>query len=114
VVPLDPRNEAGLDGIWEDEDWGRVGAELTWVGRQRLEDDPYRTWSPDYALVNVLAEVRVGRERLFLVARNLGDVRQTGWDPLLLPARAPDGRWTTDQWAPLEGRVVSAGVRLAF
>lgn len=114
AVPLDPRNEAGLDGIWEDEDWGRVGAELTWVGRQRLEDDPYRTWSPAYALVNVLAEVRVGRERLFLVARDLGNVRQTGWDPLLLPARAPDGRWTTDQWAPLEGRVVSAGVRLAF
>ncbi len=114
AVPLDPRNRVGIDGIWEDEDWGRVGAEVTYIGPQRLEDDPYRTWSPGYVLVNFLAEVRMGRQRLFLVARNLGDVRQTGWDPLLLPVRSPDGRWTTDQWAPLEGRVVSAGVRVEF
>lgn len=110
TVPLDPRNRVGIDGIWEDEDWGRVGAEFTYIGPQRLEEDPYHTWSPAYVLVNFLAEVRLGRQRLFLVARNLGDVRQTGWDPLLLPVRAPDGRWT----APLEGRVVSAGVRVEF
>ncbi len=114
AVPLDPQNQVGIDGIWEDEDWGRVGAELTYIGPQRLEEDPYRTWSPAYVLVSFLAEVRLGRQRLFLVARNLGDVRQTGWDPLLLPARGADGRWTTDQWAPLEGRVVSAGMRLDF
>jgi outer membrane receptor for ferrienterochelin and colicins len=41
-------------------------------------------------------------------------VRQTKHDPLVLPARAPDGRWTTDAWAPLEGRVVNGGVRLGF
>ena len=25
-----------------------------------------------------------------------------------------DGRWTVDAWAPLDGRVINEGVRLAF
>ena len=29
-------------------------------------------------------------------------------------SRAPDGRWTVDAWAPLEGRVVNGGVRVRF
>jgi len=51
---------------------------------------------------------------VFLNAENLTGARQTRFDPLLLPAQAPDGRWTTDAWAPLEGRVINAGVRLEF
>ena len=47
-------------------------------------------------------------------AENLLDVRQTSYDPLILPARSPEGRWTTDAWAPLEGRVFNAGVRYEF
>ena len=42
------------------------------------------------------------------------DVRQTRKDPLILPARLPDGRWTVDAWAPLDGRVVNGGIRIAF
>jgi hypothetical protein len=49
-----------------------------------------------------------------LNAENLLDARQTRFDPLVLPARAPEGRWTTDAWAPLEGRTFNAGVRLEF
>jgi len=41
-------------------------------------------------------------------------VRQTRYDPLLLPTPGEGGRWTTDQWAPLEGRLVSLGVRIGF
>jgi outer membrane receptor for ferrienterochelin and colicins len=52
--------------------------------------------------------------RLFLNLENLTDVRQTRFDPLVLPVRAPDGRWTTDAWAPLDGRAVNGGVRLAW
>ena len=47
-------------------------------------------------------------------AVNLTNVRQTRYDPLLLPAREPDGRWTTDVWAPLEGRIFNAGVKMEF
>jgi iron complex outermembrane receptor protein len=49
-----------------------------------------------------------------LAEATVSDVRQTRFDPLVLPARAADGRWTTDVWAPLEGRVFNAGVRLEF
>jgi outer membrane receptor for ferrienterochelin and colicins len=45
---------------------------------------------------------------------NLTDVRQTRYDPLLLPAQAADGRWTIDVWSPLEGRVFNVGVRMEF
>jgi iron complex outermembrane receptor protein len=45
---------------------------------------------------------------------NLADVRQTRYAPLVLPARRPDGRWTVDAWAPLDGRVVNGGVRVTF
>jgi hypothetical protein len=36
------------------------------------------------------------------------------FDPLLRPQRGVDGRWTTDAWAPLDGRVFNGGVRMHF
>jgi iron complex outermembrane receptor protein len=51
---------------------------------------------------------------LFLNSENLLDVRQTRYDPLVLPAPRPDGRWTVDAWAPLDGRVINGGIRLQF
>jgi len=59
-------------------------------------------------------ELRFGRFRPFLNGENLTDVRQGRWDSLLRPQRAPDGRWTVDQWAPIEGRVLNGGVRVEF
>jgi len=52
------------------------------------------------------------RARAFVNLENLLDVRQTRHDPLVLPARSRTGRWTTDVWAPLEGRVINAGARI--
>jgi hypothetical protein len=69
---------------------------------------------PGPTLVGALAERRVGRMRVFVDAENLGNVRQTRWDPLVRPERRPDGRWTVDAWAPLDGLVVNGGVRVAF
>ena len=113
-VPLTPRHEAELAAIWESESRGRIGAELSYTGSQSLEDNPYRTAGVSYIELGVLGEARIGEVHLFFNAENLTDVRQTHYDPLLLPAQAADGRWTTDVWAPLEGRVFNAGVRLEF
>lgn len=111
-VPLTPRHQAGIVGMWEAEGAGRVGVELYYTGRQALDDNPYRDRSRPYVIVGLLAERRMGRARVFVNAENLTDARQTRWDPLVLPGRSPELRWTTDAWAPLEGRVVNAGVRL--
>jgi outer membrane receptor for ferrienterochelin and colicins len=113
-TPLTPRHSAELAALFEEESRGRVGVEVSYTGRQALEANPYRRESPPYTEVNVLGEVRFGEIRLFVNGVNLTDVRQTDFDPLLLPQRAPDGRWTTDLWGPLEGRSFNAGVRLEF
>lgn len=114
-VPLTPRHTVGMVGAWEDEEWGRVGAELYFTGRQELEDDPYRTSSRAYVVLGFLVERRLASGvRVFLNAENLLDARQTRWTPLVRPTRTPEGRWTTDVWAPLEGRMFNAGVRLPF
>jgi iron complex outermembrane receptor protein len=113
-APLTPRHAGELAWIWEEESRGRVGVEVSYTGAQRLGHDPYRGSSPSYVEVNALAELRIRETRVFVNAVNLTDVRQTHFDPLVLPARATDGRWTTDVWAPLEGRVFNAGVRFEF
>lgn len=57
---------------------------------------------------------RVGTARLFVNFENIGHVRQTRYDPLLLPARGDGGRWTTDAWTELAGFTVNGGVRFGF
>ncbi len=111
-VPLTPRHTVGVVGAWEVEGSGRFGAELYYTGRQELEGNPYRNRSSAYVVLGFLIEQRVGRARFFLNAENVLDTRQTGYDRLVLPAQAADGRWITDVWAPLEGRVFNGGVRL--
>lgn len=111
---LTPRHSAGLVAMWESEDRGRLGLEVYYTGRQRLEANPFRNESRPYVIVGLLAERRVGRMRLFVNAENITNVRQTRWDPLVKRAQGADGRWTVDAWAPLDGRVVNGGVRLDF
>jgi iron complex outermembrane receptor protein len=111
---LAPRHSAGVVGMWERENVGRVGVEVYYTGRQRLEVNPYRDESEPYVVTGMLVERRLGRWRVFLNAENLTGVRLTRWDSLLRPAQGPDGRWTVDAWAPLDGRVFNGGVRLEF
>ena len=114
-VPLTPRHNFGIVGMWEKESVARIGLECYYTGEQRLEYNPYRDVSKPYVIVGALAERKVAAHvKLFLNLENLTNVRQTRWDPLLLPARASDGRWTVDAWAPLEGRMINGGIRLAF
>ena len=113
-VPLTPRHSAGIVGMWEEEDVGRVGLEWYYTGLQALEENPYRETSEPYSVLGLLAEKQFGRLRLFINFENLTGVRQTRWDPLLRPTRAIDGRWTVDAWAPLEGRNINGGLRVMF
>ena len=113
-VPLTPTHAGSLNAMWEGDDWGRFGIELYFIGKQALEENPYRAVGRPHVLIGALGERRFGKLRFFLNAENLLDVRQTRDDPLILPAPRPDGRWTVDAWAPLDGRVVNGGIRITF
>jgi outer membrane receptor for ferrienterochelin and colicins len=112
LVPLTPRNTAGVTAVWEKHGRGRLGLEAYYTGRQGLEDDPYRTRSRPYVELGAMGELVLGKVSLFLNAENLLDFRQTRYGPLLLPRRAPDGAWTVDAWGPLDGRTINGGVRI--
>lgn len=113
-VPLTPKHYGSLNLIWEKEGVGGVGLEAYAFGRQPLEDDPSLVSSPPHVLIGALARRRFGRLLVFINAENLLDVRQTREEPVVLPARRPDGRWMVDAWAPLDGRVLNGGVRVFF
>jgi len=113
-VALTPRHSAGVIAMWQRENRGRVGVESYLTGRQRLDDNPYLSESAAYVLFGGLVEQRIGKLRVFVNAENLGNVRQTDWSPVLRTIRAVDGRWTVDAWAPLDGRVLNGGLRVAF
>jgi len=107
-----PRFSGELAAILEDEDRGRIGLEVSYTGRQALEDNPYRKEGNGYFEINALGEMKFGSVAVFLNAINLTDERQTRFDPLLRPAPAADGQRTLDVWAPLAGRTFNLGVRL--
>jgi len=113
-VPLTPRHTAGFVAIWEKHDSHLLGFEAYYTGEQALEDNPFRERSRDFFFLGLLGQITRGNVSFFLNAENLLDIRQTRYDPLLLPQRAPSGEWTVDAWAPLEGFTLNGGIRLKF
>jgi iron complex outermembrane receptor protein len=113
-VPLTPKYTASIVGTWEKEGRGRIGIEMFYTGRQRLDENPFRMNSAPYWIFGLLIERRFGPARLFINAENLRNVKQTRYDPLIRQTPHFDGRWTVDAWAPLEGRVINGGVRWSF
>jgi iron complex outermembrane receptor protein len=112
---LTPRHSAGLDfAIDSDESGTRAGLEIFYTGRQSLEDDPYRKVSVPYTTVGILVEQKIARISIFANGENLTGVRQTRFDPFILPGLSGTGNWTTPQWAPLDGRMINAGLRVSF
>jgi outer membrane receptor for ferrienterochelin and colicins len=107
-----PRFAAELAALLEDEDRGRIGLEVSYTGRQQLLDNPYRTVSRPYIEINALAEIKFGWAAVFVNAINFTDVRQTRFDPLLLPHPGAEGQRIVDAWGPLAGRTFNLGVRM--
>lgn len=116
---LTPKNGATFRLDWEDEDTGRLGFEAFYTGPQSLSDplnpNPYRSRGAPYLIIGALAEYNVTKTvALFINSEDLTDVRQTKFDPLLRPTRAPDGSWTVNAWAPLDGRTINGGLVVRF
>lgn len=113
-VALTPKHTAGLVAIWEEHGKGRIGLEGYYTGKQALEDNPFRERSRSFFFLGILGEITRGKVSFFLNAENLLNIRQTRYDPLLLPQRAASGEWTVDAWAPLDGFTLNGGIRLKF
>jgi iron complex outermembrane receptor protein len=117
-VALTPRHAVGVVTMVEQEGKSRVGLELYYTGRQRLDGNPYRRESRPYLIVGLMGErafeTRAGTARVFVNFENLTNVRQTRDERLLLPARGAGGRWTTDAWTDLAGFTVNSGVRFQW
>jgi len=113
-VPLNPRHTGSLLLSWENHETWRVGIEGYYNGSQSLDDNPYLDTSPSYWTFGVLAQRRIGSVSVIFNVENLSDRRLTRTHPLLLSQRAPDGSWTTDAWAPLDGRIFNVAMRWEF
>ena len=113
-IALTPQHSAGMVAMWERHGEFRLGLEMYYTGEQRVEDSPYRTRSESFLDVGILGEITIGPASWFINAENILNVRQTREESILLPARAPPGRWTTDIWSRNDGFIVNGGVRLKF
>lgn len=114
AVPLLNRHRAGADLMLERPGLYRIGIEAIYYGRQALDDDPYRSTSKPYVYAMAIAMRQFGSVEVVANFENLLDVRQTEYQPLVRPAPAVGGRWTTDVWAPLEGFMANVAVRLRW
>jgi outer membrane receptor for ferrienterochelin and colicins len=110
-VPLLNRHRAGVDLMFEKPGVYRVGIEGIYYGRQVLDDNPYLTESKPYLYAMAIAVRQFGPLELVANFENLLDVKQTDYQPLLLPSSGVGGRWTTDVWAPLEGFMANVAMR---
>jgi outer membrane receptor for ferrienterochelin and colicins len=113
-VPLLNRHRVGADLMLERPGLYRVGIEGTYYGRQRLDDNPYRSRSKPYVYAMAIAMRQFGPVEIVANFENLLDVRQTEYQPLVRPSPTVGGRWTTDVWAPLEGFMANVALRFRW
>lgn len=114
-IELNPRHSLGIVTIWEDHEHQlKMGLENYWTGRQRVTRNPFRTSTPAYWITGFLAEKGFGNFRLFVNFENIFDTRQTRYEPIFVGALATGTIRTLPLYAPLEGRVINAGVRFVL
>ena len=114
AMPLLNRHRAGADLMLEKPGVYLIGIEGIYYGRQVLDDNPYLTESKPYLYAMAIAKRQLGPVEIVANFENLLDVRQTEYQPLVLPSPAVGGRWTTDVWAPLEGFMANVAVRFRW
>lgn len=90
-----------------------VDADFSFVGRQPLADNVFRTSAPSYSLLNGLVSQRSGRARLYFSAENVLDVRLRDYEPVFFDPIL-GGRRTNAPWVPLRGRVISLGAMVEW
>jgi len=113
-VPFTPRHSANLDWAYVREHDKTLGVAVHFVGNQTLADSTLGTSTP-YVTIDARVEkqIRWGA-MLFVYAKDLTGVHQLQYGPVLRPSTGAAGQWADNPWAPLDGRVISAGIRVSY
>ena len=109
VLPLTPKHKLNSSLVFEKHESFKAGLEVHHTGRQRLSDGSN---GRSYTLMGLFAEKTFGRLSVFVNAENITDVKQGRFAPVVLPPIS-DPR-SAEVYAPLEGRIVNAGIKLRF
>jgi iron complex outermembrane receptor protein len=108
VLPLTARHSLMLDMMYYDHKW-KVGAESYYIGQQYLSDGSTR---PDYWLLGFLIARNIKNFVFTLNFENLLNVKQTTYEAIYTGSREhPEFK---ELWAPLDGLVANASVRINF
>jgi iron complex outermembrane receptor protein len=113
AVPLTPRHAIDLEAAHERANDRVIGLAVHFVGPQSLTDTLI-TVSRAYVTLDARLEKHVRRAIVFVRAKNLTGVHQAQFSPVLRRASGQAGEWTNDVWAPLDGRVINAGLRMTY
>ena len=104
---LTPKNHFSFDSTYEIEGSFRFGAESFYTGPQLLSDG---TTGRGYITFGLLVQKMWKHLDIFMNAENLTDQRQTKWGSIYTGSVTnPDFK---DIYAPLDGVVVNAGIRI--
>ncbi|WP_299496919.1 TonB-dependent receptor plug domain-containing protein [Mucilaginibacter sp.] len=105
--PLTPKNQLSFDATYEIEGSFRFGAESFYTGSQLLSDG---TTGRDYVTFGLLVQKMWKHLDIFINAENLTDQRQTKWGSIYTGSITNPN--FGDIYAPLDGIVVNAGIRI--
>ena len=107
LQPLTPKNRINFDGTYEIEHHFRFGIESFYTGSQLLSDG---TAGRSFITFGLLVQKMWKHLDIFINAENLTDQRQTRWGSIYTGSTTSPS--FTDIYAPLDGLVVNAGIRI--
>lgn len=105
--PLTPKHNAGFVLFYEIEEKWSAGYELYYTGRQF--DNLYDK-KPDYWMMGIMVMRMFERFSVFANFENFSNTLQSNYEPLVIPPT--DNPTFTDIWAPTDGFVFNAGIKL--
>lgn len=111
--PYTPRHSGRVETALGRVDDQLIGVELRFTGLQTLADSslpPSRT----YTTLDARVEKRVRWATVFARGSNLLNVHQAQYAPVLRGAAGASRQFADNVWAPLDGLVVNAGIRLTY
>ena len=113
AIPVTPQHSVDLDIAHVRDNDRTIGVDFHFVGNQYLTDTSFAASKP-YVTINAHLEKHIGPTIFFVRGMNLTNVRQDQFGAVLRAATGPGGQWTRDAWAPLEGFVLNAGLRMKY